>query len=69
MPVPGFNVDVTDLETNQIFSFNSIRNAAKYMGYGISSVLRWEAKYKKTSKEVKSAFKGRFYIKINRYVD
>jgi hypothetical protein len=60
-----YKVEITDIETNQISTYNSIQSAVKGIGYAISSVLRWEAKYKDSSIPMEP-FKGRYYIKIFR---
>ena len=67
LPVPGLKVEVTDLKSNQTLTYDSIRNAAKGMEVDFSSVLRWEARHKDSSKSMKP-FKGRFLIKIFRDV-
>ena len=60
-----FKVEITDIEKNKISTYNSIQSAVKGIGYAISSVLRWEAKYKDSNVPMEP-FKGKYYIKIFR---
>ena len=60
LPKPGFEVEITDLETKITTSFNSIRKAAVAINSDIKTLLRRE------KNNVTKPYKGKYKINILR---
>lgn len=60
VPVPGLKVEITDLETNVVTSYDSVRKAADALGSDIKTLLRRE------KNGVTKPYRGRYIIKIKR---
>lgn len=64
VPVKGLEVEITDLETNTITVYSSIREAAKFLNSDIKTLLRREGSQKE--KGVNKLYRNRYVIYINR---
>ena len=63
-PVSGIEVEITDLETNIITKYDSIRLAAKAINSDIKTILRREKS--QLQKNEKTPYKGRYVIVIKK---
>jgi group I intron endonuclease len=64
-PVTGIEVDITDLETNTIISYDSIRSAAKAINSDIKTILRREKS--QLEKGINTPYRDRYIIVIKRF--
>ena len=63
--VPGMEVHITDLETNKTTEFSSIRDAAKFLGSDIKTILRRNCEKSQLAKGINTPYRGRYMITIN----
>lgn len=64
LPVPGFKVEVTDLQTNQTTAYDSIRSAANAINSDIKSISRREKS--QLEKGINTPYRNRYIIVIKR---
>jgi hypothetical protein len=64
LPVPGLEVEITDLETKITTVYNSIRNAAKSINSDIKTLLRREKS--QLEKGINTPYRKRYIIFIKR---
>ncbi len=64
LPKPGFEVEITDLETKITTSFNSIRKAAVAINSDIKTILRREKL--QIEKGINTPYRKRYIITIKR---
>ena len=64
LPVPGLEVEITDLETKITSVYNSVRSAAKSIDSDIKTLLRREKS--QLEKGVNTPYRNRFIIIIKR---
>lgn len=63
-PVPGIEVEITDLETKLTTTYESIRKAAKAIGSDIKSISRREKS--QLEKGINTPYRNRYMIVIRR---
>nr|YP_009722355.1 hypothetical protein [Morchella importuna]QGN66757.1 hypothetical protein [Morchella importuna] len=63
-PVPGIEVEITDLETNLTTTYESIRKAAKAINSDIKSIVRREKS--QLEKGINTPYRDRYIIVIKR---
>lgn len=64
LPVPGFEVEITDLETKTTTVYNTIRKAALAINSDIKTILRREKS--QIEKGINTPYRERYIITINR---
>jgi group I intron endonuclease len=63
-PVPGIEVDITDLETKLTTTYDSVRKAADAINSDIKTILRREKS--QLTKGINTPYRGRYMIVIKR---